>query len=93
VPPCDDRGLDTEKAVDQLAAELDRRWTVVDGVGVLLRPLSRILDLAERYDLGFFLALMALAESVAAPVKEIRPHLPVSRKLVSVSRGHAVLLR
>jgi uncharacterized protein len=43
-------------AIAQLAAALDERHEIIDGAGLLCWPVSRILDPAERYDLGFFLA-------------------------------------
>jgi hypothetical protein len=45
-------------AVAQIAVALDKRHEIIDGAGLLCWPVSRILDPAERYDLGFFLACL-----------------------------------
>lgn len=78
-------GPDLE-AVAGLAYELDQRHAVIDGAGLLLWPVSRILDPAERYDLGFFLACLCtplLGEDVGCMLPRYRP----TRRLARDTNG------
>lgn len=78
-------GPDLE-AVAGLAYELDQRHAVIDGAGLLLWPVSRILDPAERYDLGFFLACLCtplLGEDVGCMLPRYRP----TRRLACDTNG------
>ena len=73
-------------AVAQLAVALDERHEIIDGAGLLCWPVSRILDPAERYDLGFFLACLCtplLGEDVARWLPRYRP----TRRLARDTNG------
>jgi hypothetical protein len=73
-------------AVAQIAVALDERHEIIDGAGLLCWPVSRILDPAERYDLGFFLACLCtplLGEDVARWLPRYRP----SRRLARDTNG------
>ena len=73
-------------AVAQIAVALDERHEIIDGAGLLCWPVSRILDPAERYDLGFFLACLCtplLGEDVARWLPRYRP----TRRLARDTNG------
>jgi uncharacterized protein len=73
-------------AVAQIAVALDQRHEIIDGAGLLCWPVSRILDPAERYDLGFFLACLCtplLGEDVARRLPRYRP----TRRLARDTNG------
>ena len=73
-------------AAAQIAAALDERHEIIDGAGLLCWPVSRILDPAERYDLGFFLACLCtplLGEDVARWLPRYRP----TRRLARDTNG------
>ena len=70
----------------QIAVALDERHEIIDGAGLLCWPVSRILDPAERYDLGFFLACLCtplLGEDVARWLPRYRP----TRRLARDTNG------
>ncbi|MFC8919039.1 nucleotidyltransferase domain-containing protein [Streptomyces sp. NPDC057116] len=63
-------------AVADLAAELDRRFPQIDGVGALLFGAPTLLSERERYDLGFFVACLCtplLGEDLAGRLPRYRP--------------------
>jgi uncharacterized protein len=73
-------------AVAQIAGALDERHEIIDGAGLLCWPVSRILDPAERYDLGFFLACLCtplLGQDVARWLPRYRP----TRRLARDTNG------
>ena len=73
-------------AVAQIAVALDERHEIIDGAGLLCWPVSRILDPAERYALGFFLACLCtplLGEDVARWLPRYRP----TRRLARDTNG------
>jgi uncharacterized protein len=72
--------------VAQIAVALDERHEIIDGAGLLCWPVSRILDPAERYDLGFFLACLCtplLGQDVARWLPRYRP----TRRLARDTNG------
>ena len=73
-------------AAAELAVTLDERHEIIDGAGLLCWPVPRILDPAERYDLGFFLACLCtplLGEDVARWLPRYRP----TRRLARDTNG------
>ncbi|MCF3961263.1 nucleotidyltransferase domain-containing protein [Streptomyces fuscigenes] len=81
-PPCEPSDAD-RSAASALEAELDAAHDVIDGAGILLVTVERLLSARERHDLGWFVACLCtplIGEDLGARLPRYRPGTLLARE-------------